>query len=151
MTPGGNCSHRIWNCKIFILKQMILSEENVSICIHLVIDVGHFVIAAFHLARIYADQHWIFCHLILLYQRLLLDKCTCVTSISKYVIPLGYSASGVTQKALKRLNGSEQEPDSMCVILCQCCFDIVWVLVETNHLGLIEKLVNRKGETKRNP
>lgn len=80
------------------------------------------------------------------------NKCTRIlTSVFKSIIPLGYSASGVTQKALKRLNRSEQEPDSMPVILCQCCFDIVWMLVETNHLGLIEKLVNGQGETKRNP
>lgn len=79
------------------------------------------------------------------------NKCTCVTSIFKSIILVGYSASGVTQKALKKRNRSEQEPDSMRVILWQCCFDIVWMLVEANHLGLIEKLVNRKGETKRNP
>lgn len=81
----------------------------------------------------------------------IVNKCTCVTSIFKSIIPLSYSACGVTQKALKKLNRSEQEPDSMRVILCQCCFDIVWMLVEANHLGLIEKLVNRKGETKKNP
>lgn len=101
-------------------------KDIVSICIHMVTNVGHFVIAAFHLAGICADQHWIICHLILLYQRLLLDKCTCVTSIFKSVIPLGYSASGVTQKALKRLNRSEQEPACVLfsaravLILCGC-------------------------------
>lgn len=63
-----------------------------------------------------------------------------------------YLVSGVAQKALKRLNRSEQEPDTVPVILFQCCFDIVWMLVETNCLGcLIEKLINRQGETKRKP
>lgn len=46
---------------------------------------------------------------------------------------------------------TEQEPDAVPVIQCQCCFDIVWLLVETNHLGLIEKLINRQGETKKKP
>lgn len=79
------------------------------------------------------------------------NKCTwSLTSVFKFIIPR-YSVSGVTQKALKRLNRSEQEPDSMPVILCWCCFDIVWMLVKTNHLGLIEKLINRQGETKRKP
>lgn len=104
-----------------------------------------------HLAEICADKHLILCHLTLLYRRLLTSVLGFLTSVFKSIIPLGYSASGVTQKALKRLNRSEQEPDSMPVILCQCCFDIVWTLVETNHLGLIEKLVNRQGGTKRNP
>lgn len=80
------------------------------------------------------------------------NKCAWIlTSVFKSIIPLSYSASGVTQKALKRLNRSEQEPDRMAVILCQCCFDIVRTLVETNHLGLIEKLINRQRGTKRNP
>lgn len=62
-----------------------------------------------------------------------------------------YSVSDVTHKALKRLNRSEQEPDTVPVILCQCCFDIVWMLVEPNHLGLIEKLINRQRERKKKP
>lgn len=80
------------------------------------------------------------------------NKCTWIlTSVFKSIIPLSCSVSGVTQKALKRLNRSEQEPDSMPVILCQCSLDIAQMLVEANRLGLIEKLVNRQGGTKANP
>lgn len=64
---------------------------------------------------------------------------------------LSYSVSDVARKALKRLNRSEQEPDTVPVILCQGCFDIVWMLVEPNHLGLIEKLINRQRERKKKP
>lgn len=79
-------------------------------------------------------------------------KCTWIlTSVFKSTILLSYSVPGVTQKALKRLNRFEQEPDTVPVILCQCCFDIVWMLVEPNRLGLIEKLINRQGETKKKP
>lgn len=77
-------------------------------------------------------------------------KCTQIlTLVFKSIMLLSYSVSDVTHKALKRLNRSEQEPDTVPVILCQCCFDIVWMLVEPNHLGLIEKLVNRQRERKK--
>ena len=80
------------------------------------------------------------------------DKCSWIlTSVFESIIPLSHSVSGVTWKALKRLNRSEQDGDTVPAILCQCCYDIVWMLVETNHLGLIEKLINRQGETKRKP
>lgn len=80
------------------------------------------------------------------------DKCTWIlTSVFKFIITFSHSVSGLTWKALKRLNRSEQELDTMPPILCQCCYDIVFMLVETNHLGLIEKLINRQGETKRKP
>lgn len=46
---------------------------------------------------------------------------------------------------MKRLNRPKQEADTAPTFPCQCCYDIVWMLVETNHLGLIEKLINRQG------
>lgn len=127
LTPGGNCWVCLWNYRMFTYPH--INDISTRQCqqMYQFMNIEHSVLL------------------------LTVNKCTCVTSIFKSIIPLGYSASGVTQKALKKLNRSEQEPDSMHVILCQCWFDIVWMLVEANHLGLIEKLVNRKGETKRNP
>lgn len=92
-----------------------------------------------------------FCHCVAVIKDFT-DKCSWIlTSVFESIIPLSHSVSGVTWKALKRLNRSEQEADTVPAILCQCCYDIVWMLVETNHLGLIEKLINRQGETKRKP
>lgn len=73
------------------------------------------------------------------------DKCSWIlTSVFKSVIPVSPFSIWCNTGALKRLNRSKQEPDTQPTILCQCCYDIVWMLVETNHLGLIEKLINRR-------
>lgn len=52
---------------------------------------------------------------------------------------------------LNRQNTSKQESGTAFVIPCQYCNDPRWMVVETNQLGLIEKLINRHGQTKSQP
>lgn len=85
-----------------------------------------------------------FCHCMALIKDFT-DKCTWIlTSVFKSIISVSPFSVWCYTEALKRLNRSKQEPDTVPAIHCQCCYDIVWMLVETNHLGLIEKLINRQ-------
>lgn len=66
------------------------------------------------------------------------DKCTWIwTSIFKHIIPVSPLSVWCNTETLKRLDRSKWEPDTLPAFLCQSCYDIVWMLVETNHLGLM--------------
>lgn len=71
MTPGGNCSDRLWNCRIFTYPHINDISSRRCQQMYQFMNIGHFVIVAFHLAKISADRHLVFCHLMLFYQRLL--------------------------------------------------------------------------------
>lgn len=141
----GNCSRRLWSCSSLHINDIISGQCQYIFSILLWID-------TFCYCR--ASCSWNMCRQTFnplpSYTSLskTVNKCTWIlTSVFKSIILLSYSASGVTQKALKRLNRSEQEPDSMPAILCQCGFEIVWTLVETNRLAwLRSSSIGKEGQ-----